>query len=434
MLRQKSNWRARLPQLTQHSRFHVEVHCTTPKEFMHSKKDATPLTRFQVVLVILALACGGFGIGTGEFAIMGLLPDVAATFQVTTPQAGYVISAYAMGVVVGAPLIAIAGAKASRRSLLLILMSVFTVGNLASALAPDFLSFTVLRFLTGLPHGAYFGVSALVAASLVPVQMRAQAVGYVMMGLTVATLLGTPVMAYFGQSLNWRVLFLSVGVIGATTVTLIWLYLPRDKPSEGATVMRELVAFTHPQVLLTLTLAATGFGGMFSIFSYIAGTATEVANMPAGMVPIIMALFGVGMNVGNVIGSKLADIALMGTIGGMLIFNIVVMTLFSVTAASPWMLCLCTFLIGCTFAAGPAIQTLLMDVAADGQTLAAASMHSAFNIANALGAWLGGLVITLGYGYAATGYVGAALSFLGLLVFGASLALERRSTRALCQA
>ncbi|CAM8662770.1 AraJ Arabinose efflux permease [Comamonadaceae bacterium] len=393
---------------------------------MHSKEDATPLTRFQVVLVILALACGGFGIGTGEFAIMGLLPDVAATFQVTTPQAGYVISAYAMGVVVGAPLIAIAGAKASRRSLLLILMSVFTVGNLASALAPDFLSFTVLRFFTGLPHGAYFGVSALVAASLVPAQMRAQAVGYVMMGLTVATLLGTPVMAYFGQSLNWRVLFLSVGVIGAITVMLIWIYLPRDKPSEGATVMRELVAFTHPQVLLTLTLAATGFGGMFSIFSYIAGTATEVAKMPAGMVPIIMALFGVGMNVGNVVGSKLADIALLGTIGGMLIFNIVVMTLFSVTAASPWMLCLCTFLIGCTFAAGPAIQTRLMDVAADGQTLAAASMHSAFNIANALGAWLGGLVITLGYGYAATGYVGAALSFLGLLVFTASVMLERR--------
>ena len=401
---------------------------------MHSKEEATPLTRFQVVLVILALACGGFGIGTGEFAIMGLLPDVAATFQVTTPQAGYVISAYALGVVVGAPLIAIAGAKASRRSLLLVLMSVFTVGNLASALAPDFLSFTVLRFLTGLPHGAYFGVSALVAASLVPVQMRAQAVGYVMMGLTVATLLGTPVMAFFGQSLNWRVLFLSVGAIGALTVTLIWLYLPRDKPTEGAGVMRELVAFTHPQVLLTLTLAATGFGGMFSIFSYIAGTATEVAHMPAGMIPVIMALFGVGMNVGNVVGSKLADIALMGTIGGMLVFNIVVMSLFSLTAGSPWMLCTCTFLIGCTFAAGPAIQTRLMDVAADGQTLAAASLHSAFNVANALGAWLGGLVIAFGYGYAATGYVGAVLSFFGLFVFAASVMLERRSSLAFSQA
>ncbi|MDT7514657.1 MFS transporter [Rhodoferax mekongensis] len=398
---------------------------------MHSKEDATPLTRFQVALVILALACGGFGIGIGEFAIMGLLPDVAATFQVSTPQAGYVISAYALGVVVGAPLIAIAGAKASRRSLLLILMSVFTVGNLASALAPDFLSFTVLRFLTGLPHGAYFGVSALVAASLVPVQMRAQAVGYVMMGLTVATLLGTPVMAFFGQSLKWRVLFLSVGAVGALTVTLIWLYLPRDQPTEGAGVMRELVAFTHPQVLLTLTLAATGFGGMFSIFSYIAGTATEIAHMPAGMIPVIMALFGVGMNVGNVVGSKLADIALMGTIGGMLVFNIVVMSLFSLTAGSPWMLCTCTFLIGCTFAAGPAIQTRLMDVAADGQTLAAASLHSAFNVANALGAWLGGLVIAFGYGYAATGYVGAVLSFFGLFVFAASFMLERRANGSL---
>jgi len=392
--------------------------------------DESPaLTRLQIVLVIVALACGGFAIGTGEFAIMGLLPDVARTFAVTTPQAGYVISAYALGVVVGAPIIAIAGAKSSRRTLLLILMAVFTVGNFASALAPDFVSFIVLRFLSGLPHGAYFGVSALVAASLVPLDMRARTVGYVMLGLTGATLIGTPVMALFGQYLSWRVMFLAVGLISVLTVTLIWIYLPRDKPSEGAGVVRELVAFTHPQVLLTLTLAATGFGGMFSIFSYVASTATEVAHMPAGMIPLIMVLFGIGMNVGNVVGSKLADIALMGTIGGMLVFNIVVMSLFSLTAASPWMLCLTSFLIGCTFAAGPAIQTRLMDVAADGQTLAAASMHSAFNIANALGAWLGGLAIAWGYGYAATGYVGAFLSFIGLFVFAASVLLERRDNR-----
>lgn len=404
------------------------VRRAAPKETMIATEESPALTRLQIVLVILALACGGFAIGTGEFAIMGLLPDVARTFAVTTPQAGYVISAYALGVVVGAPLIAIAGAKSSRRTLLLILMAVFTVGNFASALAPDFLSFVVLRFLTGLPHGAYFGVSALVAASLVPLDMRARTVGYVMLGLTGATLVGTPVMALFGQFLSWRVMFLAVGLISVLTVTLIWIYLPRDKPSEGAGVMRELVAFTHPQVLLTLTLAATGFGGMFSIFSYIASTATEVAHMPAGMIPVILVLFGIGMNVGNVVGSKLADIALMGTIGGMLVFNIVVMTLFSLTAASPWMLCLCSFLIGCTFAAGPAIQTRLMDVAADGQTLAAASMHSAFNIANALGAWLGGLAIAFGYGYAATGYVGAFLSFIGLFVFAASVWLERRGT------
>jgi MFS transporter, DHA1 family, inner membrane transport protein len=393
---------------------------------MIATEEASPLTRLQLIWVIVALACGGFAIGTGEFAIMGLLPDVARSFAVTTPQAGYVISAYALGVVVGAPLIAIAGAKSSRRSLLLVLMAVFAVGNLASALAPGFLSFLVLRFLSGLPHGAYFGVSALVAASLVAVERRAQTVGYVMLGLTGATLVGTPVMAFFGQYLSWRAMFLSVGLIAVLTVTLIWFYLPRDKPADGASVVRELVAFTHPQVLLTLTLAATGFGGMFAIFTYIASTATEVAHMPVGMIPVIMVLFGIGMNVGNLVGSKLADIALMGTIGGMLVFNIVVMTLFSLTAASPVMLCTSALLMGCTFAAGPAIQTRLMDVASDGQTLAAASMHSAFNLANALGAWLGGLVIALGYGYAATGYVGAFLSFIGLFVFGASVMLERR--------
>jgi DHA1 family inner membrane transport protein len=396
---------------------------------MLATEEPTALTRLQIGLVILALACGGFAIGTGEFAIMGLLPDVAASFAVTTPQAGYVISAYALGVVVGAPLIAIAGAKSSRRSLLLILMAVFAIGNLASALAPGFLSFIALRFLTGLPHGAYFGVSALVAASLVPLRMRARAVGYVMLGLTVATLAGTPVMALFGQALSWRVMFLAVGLIGVLTVTLIWIYLPRDQPAAGASVVRELVAFTHPQVLLTLALAATGFGGMFSVFSYIAGTATGVAHMPAAMIPLIMALFGIGMNLGNVVGSKLADHSLMGTIGGMLVFNIVVMLLFSLTAAHPLMLCITTVLIGCTFAACPAIQTRLMDVAADGQTLAAASMHSAFNVANALGAWLGGLVIAYGYGYAATGYVGAALSVVGLFAFGTSILLERRSRR-----
>ena len=396
----------------------------------HPPTEPPALTRLQIALVILALACGGFGIGTGEFAIMGLLPDVARSFAVTTPQAGYVISAYALGVVVGAPLIAVAGATASRRSLLLILMAVFCLGNLASAAAPGFVSFIVLRFVSGLPHGAYFGVSALVAASLVPVTMRARAVGYVMLGLTVATLAGTPVMAFFGQYLSWRVMFLAVGVIGALTVALIWRYLPRDTPAVGASVMRELVAFTHPQVLLTLTLAATGFGGMFSIFSYIASTSTEVAHMAVSSIPLIMFLFGVGMNVGNLVGSKLADVSLMGTIGGMLVFNIVVMTLFGLTATSPLLLCICVFLIGCTFAAGPAMQTRLMDVAADGQTLAAASMHSAFNVANGLGAWLGGLVIAHGYGFAATGYVGAVLSAFGLVVFAVSAWLQRRSTAA----
>jgi DHA1 family inner membrane transport protein len=383
-------------------------------------------SRLKIALVIIALAVGGFGIGTGEFAIMGLLPDVAATFGVSLPQAGYVISAYALGVVVGAPAIAVIAARMSRRNLLLVLMAIFSLGNILSALAPDFLSFTTLRFLSGLPHGAYFGVAALVAASLVPTHMRARSVGWVMLGLTVATLAGTPVMALFGQYLSWQVVFLAVGLIGALTVTLIWIFLPKDTVSEGASVMRELVAFIHPQVLLTLLIAATGFGGMFSVFSYIASTTTEVAGLPLSFIPIIMAVFGVGMNIGNLVGSKLADMSLMGTIGGMLVFNIAIMTLFGLTAANPVMLSLSVFFVGCTFAAGPAVQTRLMDVASDGQTLAAASMHSAFNLANALGAWLGGLVISYGFGYAATGFVGAILSGFGLIVFAISLGLDRR--------
>ncbi|WP_049733828.1 MFS transporter [Rhizobium ecuadorense] len=380
-----------------------------------------------VALVQLALACGGFGIGTGEFAIMGLLPNVADTFSVTTPQAGYVISAYALGVVVGAPVIAVLAAKMARRTLLLTLMLVFAVGNISSAMAPTFESFTVLRFVTGLPHGAYFGVAALVAASMVPIHRRARAVGRVMLGLTVATLLGTPLTTFFGQSLDWQVAFWSVGIVGLLTVALIWFYVPKDKVSEGASFLRELGAFRRPQVWLTLGIAAVGYGGMFAMFSYIASTTTQVAMLPETAVPVMLVLFGVGMNAGNFIGSWLADKSLLGTIGGSLVYNIAVLTTFSLTAANPYMLGLSVFLVGCGFAAGPALQTRLMDVAADAQTLAAASNHSAFNIANAIGAWLGGLVIAWGYGFAATGYVGAALSFLGLFVFAASVRLERRS-------
>jgi DHA1 family inner membrane transport protein len=383
-----------------------------------------------VALVQLALACGGFGIGTGEFAIMGLLPNVAETFSVTTPQAGYVISAYALGVVVGAPVIAVLAAKMARRTLLLTLMLIFAAGNISSAMAPTFETFTLLRFISGLPHGAYFGVAALVAASMVPVHRRARAVGRVMLGLTVATLLGTPLTTFFGQSLDWQVAFFSVGVLGLLTVALIWFYVPKDQVSEEAGFLRELGAFRRPQVWLTLGIAAVGYGGMFAMFSYIASTTTAVAMLPESAVPIMLVLFGVGMNAGNFIGSWLADKSLLGTIGGSLVYNIVVLTTFSLTAANPYMLGLCVFLVGCGFAAGPALQTRLMDVAADAQTLAAASNHSAFNIANAIGAWLGGLVIAWGYGFAATGYVGAALSFLGLFVFAASFHLERRSRSA----
>ncbi|MGO7636802.1 MFS transporter [Rhizobium leguminosarum] len=408
----------------------IAANISVDSQISIDRQDEALPSAMTVALVQLALACGGFGIGTGEFAIMGLLPNVAETFSVTTPQAGYVISAYALGVVVGAPVIAVLAAKMARRTLLLTLMLIFAAGNISSAMAPTFESFTLLRFVSGLPHGAYFGVAALVAASMVPAHRRARAVGRVMLGLTVATLLGTPLTTFFGQSLDWQVAFFSVGVLGLLTVVLIWFYVPKDRVSAEAGFLRELGAFRRPQVWLTLGIAAVGYGGMFAMFSYIASTTTEVAMLPETAVPIMLVLFGVGMNAGNFIGSWLADKSLLGTIGGSLIYNIVVLTTFSLTAANPYLLGLSVFLVGCGFAAGPALQTRLMDVAADAQTLAAASNHSAFNIANAIGAWLGGLVIAGGYGFAATGYVGAALSFLGLFVFAASLRLERRDRSA----
>ncbi|WP_440409848.1 MFS transporter [Neorhizobium petrolearium] len=391
-----------------------------------ASEAAPALSPLAIALIEIALAVGGFGIGTGEFAIMGLLPDVAATYEVSIPMAGYVISAYALGVVVGAPIIAALSARMPRRTLLLCLMGLFAVGNILSAIAPDFWSFTALRFITGLPHGAYFGVAALVAASMVPFHKRARAVGRVMLGLTVATLVGTPIATFMGQMLNWRTAFFLVGGIGAVTVALLWYFQPRDQVQEGASVKRELGAFSRPQVWLTLGIAAVGFGGMFSVFSYIASTTTMTAQMPVAMVSIVLVLFGIGMNVGNILGSRLADLSLKGTIGGVMVFNVIVMSTFGLWAQHPVVLCLCVFLIGCGFAAGPALQTRLMDVAADAQTLAAASNHSAFNIANALGAWLGGLVIAWGWGFSATGYVGAFLSLLGLGVFFASVTLEKK--------
>ncbi|WP_077122284.1 MFS transporter [Agrobacterium rosae] len=387
---------------------------------------ATALTPLSIALIELALAAGGFGIGTGEFAIMGLLPEVATSYGVSVPQAGYVIAAYALGVVIGAPIIAVLAARMTRRVLLLALMGVFAAGNILSAIAPDFTTFTALRFITGLPHGAYFGVAALVAASMAPIHKRARAVGRVMLGLTIATLLGTPLATFFGQMFSWRAAFMMVGGIALLTVALLWFFQPRDKVQEGASIWRELGAFRRVQVWLTLAVASVGFGGMFAVFSYIAKTTTDVAMMPVATVPMVLALFGIGMNVGNVVGSRMADYSLNGTIGGMLALNVVLMALFGLTAHNPYMLCICVFLIGCGFAACPAVQTRLMDVAADAQTLAAASNHSAFNIANALGAWLGGVVIAMGYGYASTGYIGAVLSLGGLAVFCVAVALERR--------
>jgi len=391
-------------------------------------RSAASLRRAR--LAELALAVGGFAIGTGEFAAMGFLPSVASGLGVTIPEAGRSISAYALGVVVGAPLIAVLGAKLSRRTLLLVLMTLFAVGNLASGLAPNFLSLLGLRFVSGLPHGAYFGVAALVAAGMAGPEGRARAVGRVMLGLTTATLIGTPLATWAGQTLGWRAAFVVVGSLAVVTLALVMLCVPRDRPKRGAGPLRELGALKEPQVWLTLGIAAIGFGGMFAVFSYITPTLINVAGIPAPLVPLVLTLFGAGMVTGNVVGPRFADRALLPTIGGAILWTGAALAFFSIAVHNPWTAALAVFLVGTSFAAGPALQTRLMDVGKEAQTLSAALMHSAFNIANALGAWLGGVVIAAGYGWASTGFLGAILAVAGFGVFGVSLALERAERRA----
>ncbi|CAG9177529.1 MFS transporter [Cupriavidus pinatubonensis] len=375
---------------------------------------------------LLALGVGSFAIGTGEFVIMGLLPDAARDLAITIPQAGHLISAYALGVVIGAPLLAVLGARLPRRNLLIALMAAFAIGNFSSAFAPSYASMLIARLLTGFPHGTYFGVAALVAAGLVPRERRGQAVGLVMLGLTVATLVGVPIAATVGTWLGWRAAFMIVGAIGALTAWLVWCWVPFFPADRKASPLRELTALRRKQVWLTLGIGAIGFGGMFAVFSYIKPAMLEVAQMPASAIPFVLALFGMGMVTGNLVGAKLADKALMPAIGGVLVWSALVIGAFTLTAPHAWLAAVNVLLIGTVVALGPALQIRLMDVAGDAQTLAAALNHSAFNMANALGAWLGGVSIAAGLGWTSTGWVGALLAVGGLIVFAwSALAMQR---------
>ncbi|GLK79800.1 MFS transporter [Methylopila turkensis] len=378
-----------------------------------------------------ALAVGGLALGTGEFAAMGVLPGVARDVGVSIPAAGHTISAYALGVVVGAPVLAILFARTARRALLVGLMLLFALANLASALAPGYLSLNAARFLSGLPHGAYFGVAMLVAASLVPANRRAQAAGNVLLGLSIANVVGVPAATWLGQEFGWRATFIAVAGLGILTAALVRAFIPAVPAAAGASARRELGAFLRPQVWLTLGVAAIGFGGMFAVYSYISPTLTEVTGLDVGAVPLMLGVLGLGMIAGNIAGGYFADRALKAAILGALVWNGAVLALFVVTSSSVWLAAVNLFLIGACIAIGPALQTRLMDVAGEAQTLAAALNHSAFNLANALGAWLGGAAVAAGLGWTAPGWVGALLAVGGLAIALLSFWLEAREKRAL---
>ena len=361
---------------------------------------------------------------------MGLLPNIASGVDVSIPSAGNVISAYALGVVVGAPLLAIVGAKMSRQRLLLWLMAAFAVGNLASAAAPTYHTLLVARFASGLPHGAFFGIGAVVAASLVAPHRRAWAVSMMMAGLTVANIVGVPLGTLLGQGFGWRWPYVVVAVIGVATFVATLAWVPRDRPSVHATIGKELSALRMPQVWLALIIGAVGFGGMFAAYTYITPTLTTLAGFSEHTVTALLAVYGVGMTLGMVVGGRLADRNVMRTLTFGLVYAMVVLGLFGWLATSQVTAVIGVFLLGTVGSLiVPALQTRLMDVADDGQSLAGALNHSTLNVANAAGAWLGGLVLAAGYGYQWPARVGVVLAAAGLVVCAISVALDRRHRR-----
>ncbi|BBE45045.1 MFS transporter [Rhodococcus erythropolis] len=379
---------------------------------------------------MLALALGGFGIGTTEFVAMGLLPEMASGLGVSEPVAGHVISAYALGVVVGAPLIAALTARVPRRTLLIALMVAFTVGNAASVFAPSYTTLMMARFVAGLPHGAYFGVAALVAAHLAEPGKRAKAVAMVMMGLSVANVIGVPVAAWIGQALGWRSAFALVAVIGVATVASLFVWIPRLDGMPVTNPITELGALGRVQVWMTLIVGMVGFGGMFAVYTYISTTLTDVSGLGASFIPLALMLYGLGMVAGNFVGGYLADRALMKGLFLSMGSLVVILAVFVIAVRNPYTALIFVFLIGLAGSSMvPGLQTRLMDVAEDAQTLAASLNHAALNIANAFGAWIGGVVIAAGYGYTAPAAVGSLLAVAGLVVLAVAVILQRRAAR-----
>ncbi|MFP3978492.1 MFS transporter [Marinobacter sp. KMM 10035] len=374
-------------------------------------------SRQKVILIIFSLAMGGFGIGTGEFAIMGLMPNVAQDFGVTEPQVGHLISAYALGVVVGAPVLAIFGAQFFRKHLLIGLMAFYALGNLASAMAGSYEVLMVSRFIAGLPHGAYFGVAALVAASLVPLNQRAKAVSFIMMGLALALLFGNPLATLLGQHLEWRYAFGFVAAVATLTTLLVSAILPLNRDEIRHSSLSEVRSFNRPQIWYPLAIGSIGFAGMFCVFSYLAPTLLNVTQVEPIWIPVALFVFGLGGFVGNILGGWLFDRFQFKSVGLILLWAAVVLALFPLATGSLWSILIACFLVALMVAMGPALQTHLMDVAHGAQTLAAASHHAAFNLANALGPWLGGMAISAGMGWQVTGYVGSATAVAGLIIF-----------------
>ena len=370
---------------------------------------------------------GGFAIGTTEFAIMGLLPQAVEDLGVDLPAGGVLISAYALGVVVGAPLLAAGMARVDRRTSALWLMALFVVGHAISLWAPTYESMLVARFISGLPHGAYFSAAALAAAHLAGPARRGQAIAWVMAGLSVANLLGVPLATWLGQELGWRSMFVVTGVFGLATVLAVAVCVPTIPAPEGTSIRRELGGMASPALWKAVTVGIVGFAGMFALYTYIVPVMVEVGGMPLSLAPLVMGFYGVGMVVGTLLGGSWADRSAVRTLQWSL--GLVAVSLAAFSLAAPWWwLSLIPLMAAaiCASALVPSLQVLLVDSAPQSPQLAGALNHSALNLANAAGAWVGAAVIAGGATLQVPAAAGAVLAFLGLAL---SWILLRRTNR-----
>jgi MFS transporter, DHA1 family, inner membrane transport protein len=385
----------------------------------------------HVVLAIFALALGGFAIGTTEFVTMGLLPEIAEGIDESIPRTGHIISAYALGVVVGAPVIVSLAARLPRRELAVGLVLAVGAGNAITALAHGYWPVMAARFLSGLPHGAYFGVASLIAAALVTPGRKGRAVSGVMLGLSVATVVGVPASTWLGQGLGWRSAYWTVVGITLVTAVLLLLVVPHTPGNRHATVVAELRALKRPQVLFAVTSGMVGFGGMFAMYSYIAPLVTREADVGRSAIPWFLLAYGVGSVAGSWLAGRLADWNVEWALVGGFVLTVAVLLLVWLLAGVPlvlWLLVLLLGSLGSVLAIN--FQLRLMHVAGDAQMLGAALNHSALNVANGLGAWLGSLVIAAGHGYRAPSLMGAGLALAGLSVLVVALRVQRTTTGA----
>ncbi|MGW3492877.1 MFS transporter [Streptomyces sp. NPDC001020] len=379
-------------------------------------------------LALLALAVGAFGIGTTEFVMMGLLPNVANDLHISIPTAGHLVSAYALGVVIGAPLLAAVTARMPRRPVLIGLMVLFVLGNALAGLAPGYHWLLAARFLSGLPHGAFFGVGAVVAMNLVAPERKARSVSLMFLGLTVANIAGVPVGTLTGQHLGWRATFLGVSAIGVAAIVSLVLLIPRDHTHVPAVGLRgELAPLRSLPVWLALGTTVAGMGALFSAYSYVAPMLTDAAGYAEGSVTLLLALFGVGATVGNLVGGRLADHSLRGTLFGGLASLTVVLSLFPLLMGAQWSAALAVTLLGtAAFVTGSPLQLMVMEKASAAPSLASSANQAAFNLANAGGAWVGGLALAAGFSVTSPAIAGAALAVLGLAVASVAYAVDRR--------